>query len=205
MPRRRRPPRPGALADVAPLRILTQILLLQLAYYVSAAILIIFTALVAGKDVSIDLLLSWRSVRGDVTVGWMLGLVWMLNSLICVIYLLLLVARSKLIPDFALTIHFIHLLVTSLYSHSIPSHWLWWAVQLASAALMTFLGIWSCQWRELRPINFGGGGGPSRSRNKAATAQDGIQDDGNASFGRGRGRGRGQYEMIPIQEADETV
>ena len=82
MPRRRRPPRPGALADVAPLRIFTQIVLLQLAYYLSAAILILFTALVAGKDVSLDLLLSWRSLRGDVTVGWMLGLVWMLNSLI---------------------------------------------------------------------------------------------------------------------------
>ncbi|EOD48164.1 Integral membrane protein SYS1-related protein [Neofusicoccum parvum] len=82
MARRRRPPRPGALADVAPLRILTQIVLLQLAYYVSAAVLIVFTALVAGRDVSLDLLLSWRSLRGDVTVGWMLGLVWMLNSLV---------------------------------------------------------------------------------------------------------------------------
>jgi len=55
---------------------------LQVAFYACAAILILFTALVAGKEVSLDLLLSWRSLRGDVTVGWMLGLVWMLNSLI---------------------------------------------------------------------------------------------------------------------------
>ncbi|KAF4305741.1 Integral membrane protein SYS1-related protein [Botryosphaeria dothidea] len=205
MARRRRPPRPGALADVAPLRILTQIVLLQLAYYVSAAILIVFTALVAGRDVSLDLLLSWRSLRGDVTVGWMLGLVWMLNSLICVIYLLLLVARSKLIPDFALTVHFLHLIVTSLYSHSIPSHWLWWAVQLASAALMTFLGIWSCQWRELQPINFGGGGGPSRPSKRVDAPDESSQEDESTSYGRGRGRGRGQYEMVPIKEADENV
>lgn len=82
MPRRRRPPRPGALADLAPLRIFYQIILLQCAYYACAAFLIVFTALVAGKDVSLDLILSWRSLRGDVTVGWMLGLVWMLNSLI---------------------------------------------------------------------------------------------------------------------------
>lgn len=225
MARRRRPPRPGALADVAPLRILTQIVLLQLAYYVSAAILIVFTALVAGRDVSLDLLLSWRSLRGDVTVGWMLGLVWMLNSLIwyapltrfclataanvaplpSVIYLLLLVARSKLIPDFALTVHFLHLIVTSLYSHSIPSHWLWWAVQLASAALMTFLGIWSCQWRELQPINFGGGGGPSRPSKRVDAPDESSQEDESTSYGRGRGRGRGQYEMVPIKEADENV
>lgn len=82
MPRRRRPPRPGALADLSPVRILSQIILLQLAYYGCAAILIVFTALVAGKEVSIDLLFSWRSLRGDTTVGWTLGLVWVLNSVI---------------------------------------------------------------------------------------------------------------------------
>jgi len=82
MPRRRRPPRPGALADLSPTRILTQIVLLQLAYYACAAVLIVFTAIVAGKEVSLDLLLNWRSLRGDTTVGWTLGLVWILNSLI---------------------------------------------------------------------------------------------------------------------------
>ena len=82
MPRRRRPPRPGALADLAPLRIATQILILQLLYYVSAGVLILFTALVAGRPVSLNLLFSWKSLRGDVTIGWMLGVVWMLNSLI---------------------------------------------------------------------------------------------------------------------------
>jgi hypothetical protein len=82
MPRRRRPPRPGALADLSPTRILTQIVLLQLAYYACAAVLIVFTAIVAGKEVSTDLLLNWRSLRGDTTVGWTLGLVWVLNSLI---------------------------------------------------------------------------------------------------------------------------
>lgn len=82
MARRRRPPRPGALADLSPKRILSQIILLQIAYYACAAVLIVFTAIVAGKEVSIDLLFSWRSLRGDTTVGWTLGLVWLLNSLI---------------------------------------------------------------------------------------------------------------------------
>jgi hypothetical protein len=53
---------------------------LQLAYYACAAILIVFTALVAGKEINTDLLLSWRSLRGDTAVGWTLGLVWVLNS-----------------------------------------------------------------------------------------------------------------------------
>ena len=81
-PRRRRPPRPGALTDLSPSRILIQIIILQAAFYVCAAILIVFTALVAGRGVSLDLVLNWRSLRGDITVGWMLGLCWLLNSLI---------------------------------------------------------------------------------------------------------------------------
>ncbi|EON68915.1 hypothetical protein W97_08173 [Coniosporium apollinis CBS 100218] len=209
MPRRRRPPRPGALADLAPLRILTQIALLQVLYYACAAVLILFTALVAGKELSLDLLLSWRSLRGDITVGWMLGLVWMLNSLICVVFLLLFIARSKLIPDFACTIHFLHLVVTSFYSHSIPTNLFWWALQIASASLMTFLGIWACQWRELKPINFGGGGGPNRAARANAVAA-GAQEDEGIGFGRGRGRGRGrdgggEYEMVGMKEGDANV
>jgi hypothetical protein len=68
------------------------------------------------------------------------------------------VVRSKLVPDFALTVHFIHLVLTSLYSRSVPYSLFWWSVQGASAAIMTVLGVWSCQWRELRPISFGFGG-----------------------------------------------
>lgn len=82
MPRRRRPPRPGALADLAPLRILTQILLLQLSYYMGAIVLIIFTTFVAGKHPEPAMFFDWKRVRGDVTTGWTLALCWMLDSVI---------------------------------------------------------------------------------------------------------------------------
>ena len=81
MARRRRPPRPGLLADLSPTRIASQIVLLQLAYYACAGFLIVFTALVAGKEISLDLVFNWETLRGDTTVGWTLGLVWILNSL----------------------------------------------------------------------------------------------------------------------------
>lgn len=77
---RRRPPRAGALTELPPLKIVSKILLLQAAYYIGATVLILFTTLVAGKKFSIDLILSWRSIRGDNTVGWTLGFAWMLNS-----------------------------------------------------------------------------------------------------------------------------
>jgi len=80
--RPRRPPRPGALTELPPLKILTQIAVLQSIWYLVATALILFTALVAGKNFSVDLVLNWRSLRGDTTVGWMLGFVWILNSFI---------------------------------------------------------------------------------------------------------------------------
>ncbi len=57
-------------------------MLLQTAYYVTAVVLVLFTALVAGQRFGLDLVFDWHSLRGDTTVGWMLGLVWMLNSFI---------------------------------------------------------------------------------------------------------------------------
>lgn len=79
-PRRRRPPRAGALSELPPLLIIKKILLLQTAYYVCAIVLILFTALVAGTAFSADLVFNWQSLRGDTTVGWTLGFVWLLNS-----------------------------------------------------------------------------------------------------------------------------
>ncbi|KAL5121042.1 hypothetical protein ACEQ8H_000891 [Pleosporales sp. CAS-2024a] len=200
MARRRRPPRPGALAALSPKRIVAQIVLLQLAYYACAAVLIVFTAVVAGKEVTTDLVLNWRSLRGDTTVGWTLGLVWVLNSLICVIFIVLLIARSKLVLDFALTIHFIHLVTTSLYSHSIPAHLLWWMLQICSATVMVSVGTWACQWRELKPINLGG----TATAQPQQAADDGVGE----SRGRGRGRGRdgaGEYEMANMTEGEDRV
>lgn len=82
MVRRRRPPRAGAVNDLSPLRIVKQICALQAAYYFAATVLIVFTTLVAGKRFTPDLILSWHSLRGDTTVGWTLGLCWMMTSLV---------------------------------------------------------------------------------------------------------------------------
>lgn len=199
-----------ARTDLPPLKIVRKILLLQLAFYVSGTALILFTTLVYGTPFSLDLIFSWDAVRGDTTVGWMLSLVWMLNSLPCVLYLLVLVSRSKLIPDFALTLHFLHLIATCLYSRSIPANWLWWGLQCASAALMTFGGVWACQWRELRPISFGGIGGATsqqKSDIQPPAKETGIKR-ALGFFSRGhRGRGSppagvrdrgGEYEMLAM-------
>ncbi|KAI9772060.1 MAG: hypothetical protein M1840_001348 [Geoglossum simile] len=167
--------------------------------------MVLFTAVVSGKKFSLDLVFGWRTVRGDTTLGWTLGLVWLLNSVAGVIFLLLVVSRSKLIPDFVVTLHVIHLLVTTLYSHSLPRHALWWLLQATSAVLMASLGMWSCQWRELRPINFGGGGGT----NAAAAVGGGSTGEAESVRGSSGGSGRdsaGEYELVAMKEsAGENV
>ncbi|KAK1139062.1 hypothetical protein N8T08_001308 [Aspergillus melleus] len=197
MPPRRRPPPAGARTELPPLKIVRKILLLQLAYYASATALILFTTLVYGTAFSLNLVLSWDALRGDTTLGWMLGLVWMLNSGIGAIFLLVLVARSKLIPDFALTLHFLHLIATTLYTHSLPGNWLWWGLQCASAALMTFVGMWACQWRELRPISFGGISGQATGNGTSGSQAT----EGSSS--RGHNQGGDEYEMAEMKGAGE--
>lgn len=82
MARRRRPPRPGALADLSPSRILKQMALLQFFYYGVAIVLIVFTTFVAGRHPDAKEIMGWRELRGDVTTGWTLALCWLLGSLI---------------------------------------------------------------------------------------------------------------------------
>lgn len=83
---RRLPSPPSPLSTLTPLRILTQILTLQLLYYLCTTTLILFTALTAGKPFSPDLILSWRSLRGDTAVGWTLGLCWLGGSFCGYVY-----------------------------------------------------------------------------------------------------------------------
>lgn len=137
------------------------------------------------------------------------------------------VIRSKLVLDFALTTHFIHLLVVSFYSGQVPRNLFWWMTMATSSAASVGLGIWGCQYRELRPVFFGGGGGANNNNHSNnnnnnqntshrangsvnhmegsgnAAADGASQGDEEQGFSRGRGRGRGrdgagEYEMVKM-------
>lgn len=138
--------------------------------------------------------------------------------------MVLIVVRSKLVLDFALTTHFIHLVVVTFYTGQVPRHLFWWLSMAISSALGVALGIWGCQYRELRPVFFGGGGGGSNTTNNNTNphnATDGNGEGGSSTsggvgaadgvapgdeeqgFSRGRGRGRGrdgvgEYEMVKM-------
>ncbi|KAK8125899.1 uncharacterized protein PG998_001658 [Apiospora kogelbergensis] len=186
MPRRRKPPRAGAIAELPPLRLLSQIVAIQGIFYAAALILFLFTGLVAGTGFHLDLVFGWASLRGDTTQGFVYAFVWLCcAAVVCVspsplplsfdclrvpladwtspyraVALVALVSRSKLVPDFAVTVHFIHLCVVTFFTGFLPRNLMWWATMLCSTAAVIVMGVWGCQWRELRPIyNFGGNGG----------------------------------------------
>ncbi|RYP06938.1 hypothetical protein DL765_009304 [Monosporascus sp. GIB2] len=221
MARRRRPPRSGAIAELPPLRILGQIAALQGIYYAAALVLMLFTTLVAGSQFSLDLVFGWSSLRGDTTQGWLMGFVWLCCAGAVIIAMMALISRSKLVLDFALTLHFIHLLAVTLYTGFLPRNAMWWATMGAASALTVVGGTYGCRGRELRPINFGGGGGgrgtsegasttdPSALENGTAGRSEGG-DDEEVGFSRGRGRGRGrdgggdgEYEMVGLKRNDD--
>lgn len=110
--------------------------------------------------------------------------------------------------------HFLHLCVVTFFTGFLPRHLMWWATMLCSIFATIAMAMWGCQWRELRPINFGGNGGRTTGNNTTAEdAHTGGDPDGGGmgdeemGFGRGRGRGRGregagEYELASIREQE---
>lgn len=67
---------------------------------------------------------------------------------------------------------------------------------------MTSLGVWTCRWRELQPINFGSGGAGGEegggSSSKDASGDIAVHDE---EVDRGKGRGGGAaYEMVGLMK-----
>lgn len=110
--------------------------------------------------------------------------------------------------DFALSLHFIHLVVVTVYTGQLPRHTAWWLTMAAASAVSVAIATWGCRYRELKPISFGGGGGTSSGGNGGDNGGDnggegGVDGDEEQGFARGRGRGRGrdgagEYEMMNL-------
>ena len=120
-----------------------------------------------------------------------------LLTLYSVLAMVIVLARSKLVLDFALTLHFLHLLITSIYLGCIPREMAWWGLLGLSAVGMIVLGGWACRWRELRPISIavpretgGGGRGVGREEELEMVPMLGKEDSGGATAAEGSGEMR---------------
>lgn len=53
-----------------PILIISQIISLQTAYYLSISLVLLFVQLLTGGGLTLDKILSWREIRLDTGVGW---------------------------------------------------------------------------------------------------------------------------------------
>ncbi|KAJ3774528.1 integral membrane protein S linking to the trans Golgi network-domain-containing protein [Lentinula raphanica] len=96
---------------------------------------------------------TWREdqLKGgiDPIRGWIIAFCWMIACFADIYYLYIIVRRPRLILDFAFTITFIHLVLTTYYSSSIPTSLFFWAILLAGTAMMIIVAEQLCVKREM--------------------------------------------------------
>jgi protein SYS1 len=157
---------PDPLYWWSPRKIILQILLLQLSYIITATLLITFLVLVMGAPFRVDYIFLDSRFRNDNVFGWSLSFLSILTSVFTsvlliqkanlrVLFLVLLVRRSQLVIDFALTLQFFQLLFTTWYNWHFPTSFLWWCTKGVETAIMIMGGRYFCRMRELKPIEFG--------------------------------------------------
>ncbi|EDK44093.1 conserved hypothetical protein [Lodderomyces elongisporus NRRL YB-4239] len=137
-----------------PKKLLVQIILLQLFYYLSALIIFYGVSLLNGYEFSIDWVFKWQLVSFENAMGLTLFALWLFDSLTCVLFVTIIVGRSKLAWDFAITVHIINLIITWCYVGDFPTSLLWWFLQVLSAFLLVTLSTYLTRWKELRTTFF---------------------------------------------------
>lgn len=141
--------------SLSPSKITVQIILLQIFYYLTAVILFFMFSKIFGYPVSsyTEWLFDSNLVQFDTMYGLVYSSLWLVDSFICCFFLTVIVGRSKLAWDFAITIHAINLLCSTLYTGHLPQI-RWWLVQICSSLILIFLGTYMSKWHELRDTFF---------------------------------------------------
>lgn len=102
-----------------------------------------------GKQVGVGLDAGHMSEGMDATRGWIIALCWLAACCADVYYLYALVRRPRLILDFAITLMFNHLVLTTYYSASIPTSLFFWLIMVAGSAWIIIAAEQLCVKREM--------------------------------------------------------
>lgn len=138
----------------SPTKLLFQIVVLQCFYYLTAFVVFYLISSLNGYDFKLDFIFLWELITLDNAMGLILFAMWLFDSLLCVLFVTIIVGRSKLAWDFALTVHIINLIVVWVYTGKFPTSTLWWCLQILSAVLLVTLSTYSTRWKELRTTFF---------------------------------------------------
>lgn len=120
-----------------------------------------------GDELSLDAILNDKEIRTDTVFGWTLALVWLVNAAISIPVLVFLIQRAKLVLDFVVTLHGIHMVLIWSHTGHFPTCGAWWVLQIVSIIGMTLGGEWACMQREMEPILVTSG-----NKNKATKSRD---------------------------------
>lgn len=93
---------------------------------------------------------QWEGRTLDPTRGWIIAFCWLLACSADIYYLYVLIRRPRLILDFALTLIFNHLVLTTYYSASVPTSLFFWLVMILGSALTVIAAEQMCVKREMR-------------------------------------------------------
>lgn len=135
------------------LKLLVQILIIQILFYLDFVLQWKTVAYLLGFSSSESIFLfsnfSLKDARGLSFV-----ICWLFNSVIISFIISVIVGRSKLAWDFALTIHIVNFSLCLLVNKAFPKSITWWLVQVISSLLIIFLGTYMSRFRELRDTFF---------------------------------------------------
>jgi hypothetical protein len=123
----------------------------------------------------------------------------MLPSLDRALLLVKVMGRVRLCLDFSVTLHLVHLVLTTMHAQHVPSNLFWWGLNILSCALMTIAGEWLCMRFEMEPIRVGVGRGAGEDGDRLAA----VGGAGNADYGKRKKSGV-SYEMLPLGEQGEA-
>ncbi|CAK7890661.1 protein Sys1p [[Candida] anglica] len=137
-----------------PSKLLFQIVVLQCFYYLTALVIFYLVSTLNGYNFKIDWIFSWELISPENAMGLTLFVLWLFDSLLCVIFVTIVVGRSKLAWDFAITVHIINLIVVWVYTGKFPTSALWWCLQVLSGVILVTLSTYMTRWKELRTTFF---------------------------------------------------
>lgn len=137
-----------------PSKLLFQIVLLQCFYYLTALVIFYLVSVLNGYDFEFAWVFLWELISSDNAMGLTLFALWLFDSFCCVAFVTIIVGRSKLAWDFAVTVHILNLAVVCLYTGKFPTAVLWWCLQVLSAVLLVTLLTYVTRWKELRTTFF---------------------------------------------------
>ncbi|KAF6208247.1 hypothetical protein GE061_016699 [Apolygus lucorum] len=101
---------------------------------------------------SLDHIFKYQEIHSRDSVGKLVIIAYLLNALTGAVCLWCVVQRTKLCLDFAVTAHFLHLILCWIYNGYFPVSVFWWLLNIVSAGIMCICGELLCMRTELKAI-----------------------------------------------------